>query len=290
MRRRYFAHGHIRTLIAAFGALFNKTYVANFSKDGKSIDRLTHVPIMYLPRSRINKMDQMFEKQFNKGDLDRYRRYYEVFPRMGFEWKGMDYDAERQLPKSNNYRSGKQFGKVPAPYNLSFELVILAPDQFTIVQIIEQITAPFRPNINIEIKHPTFDDASMDVTVNINGVTTDDSYAEMDNTRVVMATLSFTMKTDFWPYVNGADIEIGKFVECGGEVDYPIDPLWPRDDDDSGDEGALIERIVIDSHELSVFPNFWPTLQRTEAFYNKQGEFVVEGTMNPMAPIPDDQA
>lgn len=286
MRRRYFAHGHVRTLIAAFGALFNKTYVANFSKDGKSIDRLTHVPIMYLPRSRINKLESYVEKDLSKGDIDRYKRYYEVFPRMGFDWKGMDYDAERQLPKANNHRVGKQHGRVPAPYNLSFELTVLARDQFTLLQIIEQLTAPFRPNVNIDIKHPTFDGASMDVTVNINGVTIDDSYAEMDTTRTVTAVLSFSMKTDFWPYVKNADIEIGKFVECGGKVDYPIDPLWPKENDDLG-EDELIEKIVIDTHDMAVFEELWPTLERTTAYYNANGEFVTVEEANPSSPIPD---
>jgi hypothetical protein len=277
-------------LIGAFGAVFNKIYVANFSADGTSIDRLTHVPIMYIPRSRINKADSVYLKSLAKGDIDRYNRYYEVFPRMGFEWKGMTYAPDRQLPKNNNYRSGRQYAKVPAPYDLDFELTILTRDQSTMVQILEQITAPFRPDVTIEIKHQVFDANSQDVTVNLNSVNFDDSYADMDQTRFVSAVLSFTLKTDFWPYTTNADIQLGKFVECGGKVDYPIDPLWPTDDDDEDGEDQLIEKIVVDTHDMAVFEDLWPTLERTTMYYNKQDEFVVETTVDPSSPIPDEQA
>jgi hypothetical protein len=290
MKRRYFAHGNVRTLIAAFGAMFNKTYVATFSDDGTAIDKLVHVPLMYLPRSRIFKFENTITNNLSKTDLDRYNRFYEVYPRMGFEWKGMDYDASRQLPQSLNKRVGKQAGKVPAPYNHQFELTILTRDQSTMFQILEQITAYFRPNVTLTIQHTAFDGASEDINININNVVVDDETSEYDHARVVMAKLTFTAQTSFWPYVLNADIEIGKFVECGGKVDYPIDPLWPKDPSDDNGEIDLIEKIIIDTHEMAVFDNIWPTIDRTTSFYDAQGKFQTIVDENPPSQIPEDYA
>ncbi|QGZ14144.1 tail sheath stabilizer [Rhizobium phage RL2RES] len=288
MRRRYYAHGQIRTLIGVFGALFNKLYVANFSKDGKSIDKLTHVPIIYLPRSRIYENEQTRDKNITKTDLEKFNRYYEVMPRMGFEFKGLTYNSEVQQAPSLNYRSGTQFGKVPTPYNLEFELNVLVRDQMTGLQIIEQIVPVFKPNAVVEVKNTAFEANIQDVNVVLNSITFEDTYKEMGETRYILYTLSFSVSTQFWPYVTGADIEIGKFVECGGKVDYPIDPNWPDDDDDdNGNDEALIDKIVIDYHHVEVYDKFWPTLYR-ETIHEFDGQIVSDTDNNPSGPIPED--
>ncbi|QIG73792.1 tail sheath stabilizer [Rhizobium phage RHph_N34] len=289
MRRRYYAHGQIRTLIGVFGALFNKLYVANFSNDGKQIDKLTHVPIIYLPKSRVfkNDLDVTDTTRLSKTDLDKMKRYYEVMPRMGFEFKGLTYNPEVQQAPSLNYRSGKQFGRVPAPYNLEFELNILVRDQSTGLQIIEQIISVFKPNVTIEVRNTAFDKNLQDVNVVLNSITFDDSYKELGETRQILYELSFSLSSQFWPYVVGADIEIGKFVECGGKVDYPIDPNWPSDDDENGNDEDLIEKIIIDTHDMAVFDKFWPTWYR-DTIQEVDGQIVSKTDENPLGPIPED--
>jgi hypothetical protein len=207
---------------------------------------------------------------------------------MGFEWKGMDYDPSRQLPASLNKRIGKQAGKTPAPYNHQFELTILARDQGTMFQILEQIVSYFKPNVTLTIQHTAFDGAEDDVNINITNVTVEDSTSEYDHARVVMAKLDFSLQSNSWPYVFNADIEIGKFVECGGKVDYPIDPLWPKDPGDDDGELVLIEKVIVDTHEMEVFDKFWPVIDRTTGFLDAQGNFKVLNDDNPPSPIPED--
>lgn len=287
-RRRYFSHGHLRSLVTIFGMLFNKIYVAKYSDDGSSIDELVHVPITFLPRSRVFKYDPTWTKDVPSHQQDYLKKYYSVFPRMAFDFDGISYDPSRQFGKNRKHKSGRQYGYTSAPYNIDFSLTIASRDSFFALQILEQIIPYFKPGITIAVKHEAFDGESKDVTVDIGSVTKEDSYANSDSERIVVYTIEFTMRADFWPYVVGEDLEIGKFVGCGGKITYPIDPNWPGDDDDGSDDDEIIEKIVIDLHHLDVYDGNWPVIER-QTIYEEDGKIVSKSDSDPQYPIPDDK-
>ena len=271
MRGRFFAHGTVRTDIGIFGSLFNRIFVARFSNDGKSIDKLIHVPILYSPRSRIFKESSTPEV----GGMENvYKKFYETYPRMGFALTGLSYNAAKQLPPSLNARAGKQHGKVPAPYELSFVLTIVAKSQFEALQIVEQIIPHFKPNITLSVKSEVFDKRTRDFTVHLNSVAFEDDYDNLDKERYVVYNLEFTVRTSFWSYVHGADIELAKFVECGGKVDIPIDENWPGDGDNESD-GVLIEKVIMDTHHFGVWPQIWPTIERETITARTDGDQIL---------------
>ncbi|ASV44686.2 tail assembly protein [Agrobacterium phage Atu_ph04] len=286
-KRRYFSHGHIRSLVTVFGMLFNKIYVARYSDDGSSIDSLIHVPITFLPRSRVYKYDPTWAKEIPKNQQDYLKKYYSVFPRMAFDFEGITYDSSRQLGRNRKHKSGRQYGYVSAPYNVDFTLTIASRDSFFALQILEQIIPYFKPGITIAVKHEVFDGESKDVIVDIGPIRKEDTFANGDSERLVIYTIEFTMKADFWPYVVGADLEVGKFVGCGGKIDYPIDPNWP-DDDEGEDDDEFIEKVVIDLHHLDVYDGNWPVIER-QTIFEQDGKIVSVSDDDPQYPIPEDK-
>ena len=282
IKRRFFSHGHIRTFVGIFGSVFNKVFVARFSDDGTSIDKLVHVPIVYLPRSRIF-LNSLKPTGPNGPDEAVMRNFSSTFPRMAYEFKGVSYIPERQYQKDRFKKVGTRFGKTPVPYSLSFELNIVARDQLTAAQVLEQIIPYFKPSITIEYKSEVFENVNGEADLVLTSINLDDDWSELDKSRQVVYTLSFELVANFWPYVTGADIVLKDFVGNGGEISVPIAELCP--DQNGGEdiqEGTLITSVVVDTHNFDVYPNFWPAIERTTITADNE---VTETP--PTVPIPD---
>uniref|UniRef100_A0AAU8HZA1 Tail sheath stabilizer n=1 Tax=Rhizobium phage IG49 TaxID=3129228 RepID=A0AAU8HZA1_9CAUD len=262
----------MRTAIGLFGAVFNRIYIARFDRTGTKIDKLCHVPILYVPRSRIFTKDWISNEESNK---DIYEKFYGVYPRICFEFEGMSYRQAVQLQKTAKIRVGSQFGFTPTPYTLGFSMHIVARDQNTALQVVEQIIPRFKPSMTIECDHEVFDNINKDVRINLIDISLEDNATDYDEKRIVVYTLNFEMEIDFYGYVKGADIEIAKTGECGIDVEVPIMELCP--DDGGGSElGEQIEKIIVDYHDLKVWPKFWPTLERD--IITKDGVETVQAT------------
>lgn len=283
MRSRYFSHSSIRKSIALFGAVFSRIYIARFSTDGTKIDKLVHVPIIHMPRSK------MYAKDFganSEGEKELYARFFEVFPRITFELTGLSYRSGSQLQPAARFISGnKQFSKIPVPYDLEIRMNVVSRDQSTALQVIEQILPYFKPSLTVGCKHEVYDDQEKDSMITLTGISLDDDYPDNDSIRVVAYQLTFTMKTDLFPYTKGADVELAKTGECDIDVEVPIVELCPGPGDEG--EGELIERVIIDYHDLKVYPDFMPVLERETITQEEDGEYVVTLELDPKNSIPE---
>ena len=279
MRSRYFSHAHVRTAIGIFGALFNRIYIARFDETGTKIDKLCHVPILYVPRSRMFNKPWHENQEHNK---DIYMKFFGVYPRITYEFSGMSYRAAVQLQQNRNVKVGSQFGKVPVPYTLNFNMNIIARDNLTALQVLEQIIPYFKPSYIVECDSEVFDNINKDVRVSLVGISHEDNYEDYDTYRTVTYSLQFEMDISIYPYVVGADLELTKVGECGIEVEAPIMELCPNPGEGGGGDGQIIDKIIVDWHDMKVWPKFWPVIERD--IITEDGVVTVEAT----EPIPKD--
>ena len=92
----YFYHQKVRRSVAVFGSLFNNIYVLRSNSAGQVISQVK-VPLSYAPKSKY------LERIRQNPDLDEDTTVALKLPRMSFEITSMQYDAERKLPKMNNF-------------------------------------------------------------------------------------------------------------------------------------------------------------------------------------------
>jgi hypothetical protein len=125
---------------------------------------------------------------------------------MSFEIVSMNYDATRQLQKTNFFdkvsssaEKTKFFTSVP--YDVGFELNIYAKSQDDALQVVEQIIPYFSPQYTVSVKpfgadHPEIKE---DVPIVLNGVSfSDDFEGTVGDRRTIIYTLSFNMKISFY--------------------------------------------------------------------------------------------
>jgi len=204
----YFYNETIKRSVSIFGTLFNNIYIKKTKSDGTVLSR-TLVPISYGPAQKfINRLAE-------EPDLTDNNRSAISLPRMAFQISAFNYDANRQQNKlirtkkatieTNN--TDRKFQYSPAPYDIEFELSILAKNQNDALQIVEQILPYFQPEYTVTMK--MIDDMSevRDVPIVLNSVSmTDDYEADFESRRVIEYTLGFTMKLYFFGPVYTGDI------------------------------------------------------------------------------------
>lgn len=119
-----------------------------------------------------------------------------TLPRIAFELTGIQYDTGRKLPPTQIIRKDDKVSYTPVPYNLAFELNIIAKNQDDALQILEQILPHFQPHFNLSLNLLPGIDSSKDVIVNLENVTYRDDYeGDLDQRRTLIYTLTFTAKT-----------------------------------------------------------------------------------------------
>lgn len=196
----YFYHKRVRTAVSVFGSMFNDLYVLRQNSSGQVISQ-QKVPLSYAPkRSFIERLEEM-----RKGE-DQERIVAIKLPRMSFEIVSMNYDATRQLQKTNFFdkvsssaEKTKFFTSVP--YDVGFELNIYAKSQDDALQVVEQIIPYFSPQYTVSVKpfgadHPEIKE---DVPIVLNGVSfSDDFEGTVGDRRTIIYTLSFNMKISFY--------------------------------------------------------------------------------------------
>lgn len=181
----------VRKSVAVFGTLFNNIY---YTKPNKAKIR---VPIAYGPA-------QKFITKINDQGADTDRISIKL-PRMSFEITSIEYDSTRTLNKMNKLRWS---GETPddryttfqgVPYNIGMQLTIIAKDQDSALQIVEQILPTFRPDYTVAIKDFHRPGLSMDVPIVLQTVSLSDEYeGSFEDSRVLTYTLDFTMKVNFY--------------------------------------------------------------------------------------------
>lgn len=141
----YTYHEIIRKTVVGFGTLFNNIELRR-TKGNKT--EVMKVPLAYGPKQKfLARLRQV-------GDLSTQDQAQITLPRVSFEIGGISYDPTRKLSPISAIRNTKADGTntkafMPVPYNINFELAILAKNQDDSLQILEQILPYFQPSFNL---------------------------------------------------------------------------------------------------------------------------------------------
>lgn len=242
----YFYHGIFRKSIIAFGTVFNNLIVKRKASGG-TIEGF-RVGVQYGP---YQKFLAAIAAEPNVG-----RHPTQItLPAMSFEIKGLSYDAGRKLvptqfaktiPPTGSDEDGRpvQYQQyMPVPYNLEIELAIMSKTQDDGLQILEQILPNFHPSMNVSIEVIDTTKEERDIAIVLNGVGYRDDYeGELAETRVLVWTLNFTVKTYLFGPID-AIRDVRKVtldyrtdlkrrpaeLRYSGEVESTDEPPIPRD-------------------------------------------------------------
>lgn len=184
----YFYHEIFKKTIVGFGTLFNNIQLRRSTGDGSKVE-VMKVPLAYGPAEKfLSRLRQTPDPTQSKIQI--------TLPRIAFELSGITYDTGRKLPPTQTIRTDDKVTYTPVPYNLSFELNIIAKNQDDALQIVEQILPHFQPQFNLSVNLLSAVDSSKDVAVVLESVSYRDDYeGDLDQRRVLIYTLTFTAKT-----------------------------------------------------------------------------------------------
>lgn len=216
----YFYHNILRKTIIGFGTLFNDIHIKHQTNDGGEFSDLK-VALAYGP---VQKFLARLEQQ---PDLN--KKVQITLPRMSFEMNSIDYDPTRkasaiQTFKSAPVSSGNESRRVymPVPYNLGFELNIMAKVQDDVLQIVEQILPYFQPSFNVTVNMIPEIGEKKDIPIVLNRIGFRDDYeGDYSTRRLIIYTLNFTAKTYLFGSIPQDDQGLIKKVQ----VDYATNAI-----------------------------------------------------------------
>ena len=183
----YSYHEIFRKTIVAFGTLFNNIEL-------KRSDEVMKVPLAYGPKQKfLARLDQVPDPTNKRVQI--------TLPRISFEINGINYDSTRKVSPTQKIKIASTTDKnknvfMPVPYNIGFELGIIAKNQEDGLQILEQILPVFQPHYNLSVKLLTSVNEIKDVPVVLTNVEYEDDYeGDFSTRRAIIYTLQFTAKT-----------------------------------------------------------------------------------------------
>lgn len=220
MLGNYFYHKSISKTVVAFGTLFNNIQVRHFDDNDQPLSVLK-VPLAYGP---VQKFLARIEQNAS-GD----RKVAITLPRMSFEMVSIDYDSTRKASAIQTFKTaeasdGSSYKRVymPVPYNIGFELNILAKVQDDVLQIVEQILPYFQPSFNVTVNLISSIGEKRDIPIILNRVGFRDDYeGDYTTRRLITYTLNFTAKTYLFNEIPQDDSGLIKKVQ----VDYATEAL-----------------------------------------------------------------
>ena len=212
----------VRKTVISFGTLFNNIELKKIV-DGQVIET-EKVPLAYGPKQKF-----LYRLQGNPTDG---KKVAITMPRLYFEMTGIDYDSSRKTPATQKIKKSVPAAGsaanaesvmvqyVPVPYNISFEVGILAKSQDDGLQILEQILPFFQPSFNMSLKFIPDMDETRDVAVVLNSVDFDDDWEDDFTTRrSITYSMQFTAKSYIYgPYSKASVIRKSKIIETIGDT------------------------------------------------------------------------
>ena len=207
----------VRKTVISFGTLFNNIELKKIV-DGQVME-VEKVPLAYGPKQKF-----LYRLQGNPTDG---KKVAITMPRMYFEMTGIDYDPSRKTPATQKYKTvindeGKEVRTqyVPVPYNISFEVGILAKSQDDGLQILEQILPFFQPSFSMSIKFIPDMDEVRDVAIVLNNVDFEDDWEDDFSTRrSITYSMQFTCKSYIYgPYTKADVIRKSRIIETIGDT------------------------------------------------------------------------
>lgn len=226
----HFYHERVRKSVAVFGSIFNDAYVVR--RSGDKVVSQVKVPIAYAPQ---RKFLERIEEMYTAGNRDLEQQTAIKLPRMSFEVTNMQYDTQRQLPKTNhikcrgdNPEEGRAYKiYAPTPYVVTFELNIYGKQHDDCLQVVEQTLPYFNPQYTVSMKPlPGLSDIVEDVPIILQSVTFSDNFeGALEERRIIIYTLTFDMKLFFW----GPTCKKPRKVIETIDIDFFDDTLTGRD-------------------------------------------------------------
>jgi hypothetical protein len=192
-----FYNKDVRKATVAFGALFNNITLVKSDSTGAEIKR-NKVPLVYGSKEKyLARLQQ---------DPENARPVGLQLPRMAFEIVGFKYDNSRKqqtMIRDSSIATGNPQALftqyVPVPYDISFNLHILAREVQDGLQIMEQILPFFTPDYTVAIAFtPQLGvSGTRETPIVFNGIVdmSDNTEGPVAEVRLITWTLSFTMKT-----------------------------------------------------------------------------------------------
>ena len=192
----FFKHDQIKRYTIAFGSLFNNLQVVRDTADGTILQQLV-VPLEYGPKERwLVRLTQ---------DPDLNQAVGIILPRMTYELTSVSYDSSRKQNTLNQLTHGSSTSGsldriwVPVPYNFTYELSIMVKFQQDGFQIVEQILPYFTPEMTYALRTVPNLNIVDTVPLILNSVTHTDNYeGDFEKRRVIVWTLSFTMRGNLY--------------------------------------------------------------------------------------------
>ena len=220
MLGQQFYHETMRKVVVAFGTIFNNINIVRKNNSG-AVTQSMKVPLAYGPKQKF--LTRLRE------DPNLSKKVALTLPRIGFEISGISYDPSRKLnsvqkfKKTNDSDSGKTMSSqfMPVPYNMDFELVVMAKQSDDALQIVEQILPFFQPDYTITLNDNSTMGTTRDVPIILSNVTYADEYeGSFEDRRVLTYTMSFTAK--FYLYGPVTDQKVIKQVQVDQYTDMPV--------------------------------------------------------------------
>ena len=218
MLGQQFYHETIRNIVIAFGTMFNDIQLVRKDNSG-TITQTMKVPLAYGPREKF--LVRLRE------DADLTKQVAITLPRIGFEIQALSYDATRKMSRVQRFKKVKGANTkqldtqyMPVPYNLEFELYILAKQSDDALQIVEQILPYFQPDYALTINDMSDMGISRDIPIVLNSIGYEDTYdGDFTTRRALTYTLSFTTK--FYLYGPVTSAKVIKTVQVDQYTDLP---------------------------------------------------------------------
>ena len=239
----YYYHEIVRKTIISFGTLFNDINIRHKDANGSTFSEMK-VPLAYGPSQKfLARLEQ-------QADLNKPVAI--TLPRMSFEMNSIQYDSARKLGVTQTFKAsdGSNLKKVfmPVPYNIGFELNVLAKLNDDALQIVEQILPFFQPSFNLTVDLVSAIGEKRDIPIVLDSMNFQDDYeGDFSTRRALIYTLGFTAKTYLFGPVPSSSSGLIKKVQVDVAADtntktakremrYTVvpDPTTAGPDDDFG--------------------------------------------------------
>ena len=202
LSNQHFYHRTIRKMVVAFGTIFNNIKLVRYNKAGTAeIERIT-VPIAYAQKEKF------YQRITADPNIDKAVQI--TLPRMSFELESIAYDPLRKLSNYNETFIANDSSTVKSyravPYNFEFSLSIYVRNVEDGTQIVEQVLPYFNPDMTL-----TGDvlglGKKVDLPIVLQTINSSvDAEGSPDTTRMIIWTLTFTLKGFMYGYVANSNI------------------------------------------------------------------------------------
>ena len=248
----------IRKTVIGFGTLFNNIELKKVDPNTGDVLEVEKVPLAYGPKQKFLARLEQNPDVANKVAI--------TLPRLYFEMTGITYDAARKTSPVQKYRTtiaddGTEVKTqyVPVPYDMSFELGIIAKSQDDGLQILEQILPFFQPNFNITLNMISDMEEKRDIAIVLNNINYEDDWDDnfLDR-RSIVWTLNFTAKSYIYgPYTNTGIIRKATIYESVGDLAqsrrnaaYSYSPKALEDKNNDGVINAADDELIISTDDF----------------------------------------